>query len=206
MCELLNNDHLDKRPEVAIFVSATGYYGDRGEEELNESSLPGKGFLSETCVQWEQASMGLHPQIRKIHLRIGFVLDKEEGGFPKMILPIKLFIGAVPGSGKQYVSWIHIEDLIRMFEFFIKNENCNGVYNGTAPYPVTLQELIKKSADYLQRPLFLPNIPEFIIQMIMGEMSQLVLTGSKVLPEKILKEGFIFKYSKIEEALQNLLK
>jgi len=205
LCELLNHNHLEKRPEVAILASAIGYYGNRNDEVLTESSLPGKGFLAETGIQWEQASIGLHPEIRKIQLRIGFVLDSIEGGFPKMILPIKLFVGAIPGSGKQYVSWIHIDDLVRIFEFFINNSNTKGIYNGTAPNPVRLEEIIRKSAYYLKRPLVLPNIPEFIIQLIMGEMAELVLSSQNVLPNRLLEEGFEFRYKAIDEALKQLL-
>lgn len=205
LCELLNHNHLEKRPEVAILASAIGYYGNRNDEVLTEFSLPGKGFLAETGIQWEQASIGLHPEIRKIQLRIGFVLDSVEGGFPKMILPIKLFVGAIPGSGKQYVSWIHIEDLLRVFEFFINNPNTKGIYNGTAPHPVRLEEILRKSAHYLNRPLILPNIPEFIIQLIMGEMAELVLSSQNVLPKRLLEDGFEFRYKTIDDALKQLL-
>ncbi|GIX41512.1 MAG: epimerase [Leptospiraceae bacterium] len=205
LCEILNHNNLDKRPEVAILASAIGYYGDRKDEILTETSPPGKGFLAETGIQWEQASINLHPEIRKVQIRIGFVLDKEEGGFPKMIMPIKFFLGAIPGSGKQYVSWIHIEDLLRIFEYFIVNQTANGIYNGTAPNPVTLEELMKKSAHYLQRPLLLPNIPDFVIQLLMGEMSELILSSTRVIPDRLNKEGFEFRYKTIDYALKNLL-
>jgi uncharacterized protein (TIGR01777 family) len=205
LCELLNHNHVEKRPEVAIFASAIGFYGNRGEEILTEKSPAGKGFLAETGIQWEQSSINLHPEIRKIIIRIGFVLDKEEGGFPKMILPIKFFVGAIPGSGKQYVSWIHIEDLLRIFEFFITNQNTKGIYNGTAPNPAKLEEILKLSAHYLNRPMILPNIPDFMIQLIMGEMSEIVLTSTRVIPENLLDEGFEFRYKTIDEALKNLL-
>lgn len=205
LSELLNHNNLEKRPEAVIFASATGYYGDRGDEVLTEQSPPGKGFLAETCIQWEQSSINLHPEIRKIHLRIGFVLDKEYGGFPKMILPVKLFVGAVPGSGKQYVSWIHIDDLVRIFQFFITNPKTMGVYNGVSPQPVTLEEIIKKSANYLNRPLVLPNIPDFFIRTLMGEMSEIVLSSSKVIPERLTQDGFNFEFANIDDALKNLL-
>ncbi len=205
LCELLNHINLEKRPEAVIFASATGYYGDRGDQVLTEQSPPGKGFLAETCIQWEQSSINLHPEIRKIHLRIGFVLDKEYGGFPKMILPVKLFVGAVPGSGKQYVSWIHIDDLVAIFEFFITNAKTKGVYNAVSPQPVTLEEIIKKSANYLNRPIFLPNIPDFFIRTLMGDMSEIILTSSKVIPERLTQEGFNFRFANIDDALKNLL-
>lgn len=205
LCEILNHNNLEKRPEVAILSSAIGYYGDRKDEILTEASPPGKGFLAETGVQWEQASINLHPEIRKIQIRIGFVLDKEEGGFPKMIMPIKFFVGAIPGTGKQYVSWIHIEDLLRIFEYFIVNQKTNGIYNGTAPNPVTLEELMKKSSHYLQRPLLLPNIPDFLFQLLMGEMSELILSSTRVIPDRLNKEGFEFRYKTIDNALKNLL-
>lgn len=205
LCELLNNNKNHKRPEVAIFASAIGYYGNRGSEILDEKSPPGKGFLAETCEIWEQSSINLHPDIRKVHIRIGFVLDKEEGGFPKMIMPVKFFVGSILGNGKQYISWIHIEDLIRIFEFVLENPNAKGVYNGTAPSPVTLEEILKKSAKLLTKPILLPNIPEFLIKTILGEMSELFLNSSYVIPQKLIEENFKFHYEKIDDALKNLL-
>ncbi|MCS7204215.1 MAG: TIGR01777 family oxidoreductase [Leptospiraceae bacterium] len=204
LSEILNQNHQSQKPEVVIFASATGYYGNR-TEEVDEYSPPGTGFLAETCVQWEQASINLHPHIRKAHIRIGFVMDKNEGGFPRMILPIKLFVGTVPGSGKQYVSWIHIDDLVRIFDFILENPQSSGVYNGTAPNPVTLEELMKKAAKYLNRPMIFPNIPDFALELILGEMSQIVLEGAKVIPSRIQKEGFVFQYPDIDSALKNLL-
>ncbi len=206
LCELLNNSINQKRPEVVIFASATGFYGDRGSEVLTEESKRGSGFLAETCELWEQSAINLHPEIRKVHIRIGFVLDKNEGALPKMILPIKFFVGAIPGSGKQFVSWIHILDLVRIFEFAVENTEVRGIYNGTAPHPVTLEDLLNTSAKILNRKIFLPNIPEFLIRFALGEMSELVLASSCVIPKRLLDKNFEFKYKTIESALTDLLK
>ncbi|MFN3605263.1 MAG: TIGR01777 family oxidoreductase [Leptonema sp. (in: bacteria)] len=205
LCELLNYNQNQKRPEVVIFASATGYYGDRGSEILTEESNPGKGFLAETCKLWEQASINLHPEIRKVHIRIGIVLDKEEGSLPKMLLPMKFFLGSIPGNGKQFLSWIHIQDLIRIFDFVLENNNAKGVYNGTAPHPVTIEEFYKVASKLLNRPIFLPNIPEFLIRFILGEMSKLVLDSACVLPKRLLDENFEFKYKNISSALDDLI-
>lgn len=205
LCELLNYTTNQKRPEVVIFASATGFYGDRGTEVLTEESSVGNGFLAETCELWEQASINLHPEIRKVHIRIGFVLDRNEGALPKMILPIKFFGGVIPGSGKQFVSWIHILDLIRIFDFALENNYIRGVYNATAPHPVTLEELLQTSAKILRRPIFLPNIPDFLIRLALGQMSELVLASSCVIPKRLLDQNFEFKYKTIEDALKDLL-
>lgn len=203
LCDVLN-ESADSVPKTVVFASATGYYGSRNEK-LDENSPHGNGFLAETCVLWEKASEGLRKDIRKNTIRIGFVMDRKEGGFPRMILPVKFFAGAIPGSGKQYISWIHVHDLIRMFDFLIEKESSQGVYNGVSPRPVTLEEMLRKSASYLGRPIFLPNIPEFLIEMILGEMSQLVLQSAEVYPERIMKEGFQFQFPEIDSALKDLL-
>ncbi len=205
LCNILNEDQSEQRPSLAIFASAIGYYGVGGDTILTENSQPGKGFFPDLCVQWENASLGLHPQIRKVHTRISFVLDKNEGGFPKMVFPVKLFLGSIPGNGKQYLSWIHIEDLVRIFEFIIEKPDADGVYNLTAPDPRSFEDFYKQIANRLKRPIVLPNTPDFILKMVMGELYDVLIGGSRVMPERLLNQGFSFLYGKLEKALDDLL-
>ncbi len=143
--------------------------------------------------------------IRVVKIRIGLVLAKEGGALPKLALPVKFGLGAALGSGKQYYSWIHIDDLSRIFIDAIEKEHYNGPYNGVAPNPLNNKEFTKTMASILNRPLILPNIPSIFLKIALGELSGAILGGSKVSCNKLLSEGFKFKYEHLKPALEDLL-
>ncbi len=196
-----NNKH-----DVKTFVSASaiGYYGFEGDSIFNEESAPGTDFLALVTKQWEDevdriASLG----IRVVKIRIGIALSERGGALEKMILPIKYGIGSPLGSGKQYLSWIHINDLCAMFIKAIEDESMTGAYNASANW-ATNAEMTQTIARTLNRPLLLPNVPSFVLKIILGEMADIALNGSKISSEKIRKTGFQFQFNELEEAIRNL--
>ena len=199
---------MDHKPSVFVAASAVGYYGfDTGDQLVDEETKPGNDFLAEVVKAWEAetdkiADLG----VRVVKLRIGIVLAAEGGALPKIAQPIKLFVGAPLGSGKQYMSWIHVTDVARMFKMAIENDQMQGVFNCVGPDPVTNAMLTKAVAGVLNKPLFLPNVPGFVIKMMFGEMGNIVLGGNRVSNEKIVEAGFSYEYATLEHALQNLLK
>jgi hypothetical protein len=202
-------DLLKKKPEhnVKTFISssAVGHYGDRKDEILNEKSEPGTDFMANTCLSWERSAVKIEALVpRLIIFRTGVVLSKEGGALPQLAKPIKLGFGAVLGTGKQWVPWIHIEDTIRIFLYALENENINGVFNMAAPFPVTNAELTKACANQFKKPLWLPHVPEIALRIALGEMSRVVLNSTRISADKLIETGFKFKFSKIESALQHL--
>jgi len=194
-------------PKIFIAASAIGIYGDTGDKLIDENSPVKDDFLAEVTKKWEAEidkikSLG----IRVVKIRIGVVLSANGGALEKLAQPIKLGAGAPLASGKQYMSWIHVKDLARIFIFALENENIKGAYNGVAPNPVTNKEMTELTAKVLRKPLWLPNVPEFALKMMLGEMASIVITGSKISSEKIEKAGFEFHYKKAEDALYDLLK
>lgn len=190
-----------------ISASAIGIYGfDTGEQWLEENSPHGKDFLADVTEKWEVevqkiANLG----IRTVILRIGIVFARERGAFPKLLQPIRWGLGAALGSGKQFLSWIHLDDLARMFIFALENESLQGIFNATANEPCTNAELTQKIAQILHKPLFLPNVPAFALKLVMGEMAQMVLGGNRVSNQKIVQAGFTYQFPTLQEALKNLL-
>lgn len=195
--------------KVKTVISASGisYYGDRANNLLTENSAPGTDFLANVSLQWEHAVDGGEVLgLRLAKFRTGMVLDAHGGALPVLAKPIKLGIGVVLGSGKQWVSWIHLEDAVNMYLFAIENENINGDYNMVAPNPATNQQLIKAVAKELHRPLWLPRVPGFILELAMGEMSSMVLCSQKASAQKIEEAGFKFKYPTLTWALKEIYK
>ena len=192
---------------TVVAASAIGYYGfGMGEETVEEDSKPGTDFLAQVTKQWEAhvdkiGTLG----IRMVKLRIGIVLSEKGGALAEMAKPIKLGAGAALGSGKQYLSWIHLDDLCEMFIKAIAAENMNGAYNAVGTGWVTNQEMTKAIAHILKKPLLLPSVPGFVLKIILGEMADMVLNGSKVSSKKIQKTGFSFQYTSLDDALKNLL-
>ncbi len=188
-------------------ASAIGFYGDRGNQILNEFEQLGKGFLAESTIAWENSIIKARSiNVRWAAFRIGIVLSKSGGALPKLLTPFLFRIGGYFGSGKQWYSWIHIDDVCRVFIEAIQNENINGFYNATAPNPLTNLELTKaigkeKGGFFL----FLP-IPAFLLKLFMGEMSSVILNSTRVSCEKIIETGFKFKFPEITEALHDVLK
>ena len=188
-----------------VSASATGYYGNRGDELLTEDSKPTFDFLSTCCVAWEKAvdkgeALGLHI----LKFRTGVVLDKNGGALPQLAAPVKYGAGSPLGSGKQWIPWIHWQDVIDVYLTGIENNTLNGVYNMVAPNPVTNKQMTQAIAKQLHRPLWLPNVPGFALKLLLGEMSEVVLGSDKVSAQKIEDAGYKFKYPDIETALKEI--
>jgi uncharacterized protein (TIGR01777 family) len=190
-----------------VSASAIGFYGaDTGEQKLSEESPRGQDFLADVTAAWEQevqpiANLG----IRTAMLRIGVVLAKDGGALPKLVQPIRLGAGAALGSGQQWMSWIHIQDLCRMFSFALENTQIQGPYNAVAPTPLRNEALTKLAAKVLKKPLFLPAVPAFALKLAFGEMATVVLGGNHVSAAKMAQAGFTWRYAEGEEALRDLL-
>ncbi|NCO32687.1 MAG: TIGR01777 family protein [Armatimonadetes bacterium CG2_30_59_28] len=192
------------RPRVLVSASAIGYYGDCKETEVNESSPAGSGFLPEVCAAWEaEASRAEEQGIRVASVRTGIVLGPG-GALQQMLRPFRMGLGGRLGDGRQWMSWIHIEDLIGIFVFALEQEAVVGPINGVAPHPVTNREFTKVLAHVLRRPAMLP-VPSFALKMAMGEFADVLLQGQKVLPIKALNFGYAFKYPHLEPALRQVL-
>ncbi|MEO0330854.1 MAG: TIGR01777 family oxidoreductase [Bacteroidota bacterium] len=191
-----------------ISASAVGYYGiDTGDAWMTEENPSGDGFAAEVTRQWEAAVDEINQlNLRVVKIRIGIVLSEKGGALVKIMQPIKFGVGAPLGRGGQYLSWIHLDDLCHLFIFALEQSNMEGVYNGVAPHPATNQELTKKAADVLNRPLFLPNVPAFALKLMLGEMAQVVTGGNRVSSQKSEQAGFEFKYTELRPALVDLLK
>jgi len=199
---------LKKKPNqvnAVISASATGYYGDRADELLIESSQPTRDFLSTVCIEWEQAAdKGLTLNLRVVKLRTGVVLTKKGGALPQLALPVKFGAGSPLGTGKQWIPWIHLQDAVDMYIHAIENEKITDVYNMVAPNPVTNKQLTQAIAKQLHRPMWLPNVPKFALKLLLGEMSIAVLESAKASAEKIEHTGFVFKYPEITGALKEI--
>ncbi|PIB30671.1 TIGR01777 family oxidoreductase [Maribacter sp. 4G9] len=183
---------------IGIYPDSLSNYYEESEDAIDNS------FLGEVVAAWEEKSnefTNLGMLVSKI--RIGLVLSDRGGALPQMAKPVKYYAGAAFGSGQQWQSWIHVSDLARIFLFAMENE-LEGTYNGVSPNPVTNNRLIKEIARVLNRPLFLPNIPEGVMELILGEMSYLLFASQRVSSKKIEEEGFIFEYQNICSALENI--
>lgn len=193
-------------PPIFISASATGFYGNRDDEVLTEESPKGEGFLPDVCDEWEQeARKAADFGARVTVLRTGVVLSKDGGALEKMLTPFKFGVGGTVGSGKQYLSWISLEDTINIYHFALENEQISDAVNTTAPNPVTNAEFTETLGKVLHRPTVLP-VPEFAIKLLFGEMGErLLLEGNKVLPKKLQDFGFEFKFPELEEAFKNAI-
>lgn len=197
-----NADHTVK---TIISSSATGYYSDRGNEELTEDKAPADDFLGQTCNAWENAvEEGKTFGLRCVFLRSGIVLDRYGGALPKLAAPIKLGLGTSLGHGKQWIPWIHLEDAVAQYIFALEHDGLNGPYNMVAPEPVTNEMLTRELAKALNKPLWLPPIPAVLIKTVMGKMSEIVLSSTKASAERISNAGFKFKYPGLEQAIKSI--
>ena len=193
-------------PKIFVSASATGFYGDRGDEILTEESAAGEGFLPEICTEWENESKNAADFGARVVLpRIGVVLAKDGGALEKMLTPFKFGVGGTVGSGEQYLSWIALDDLIRVIHFALENEPVSGAVNACAPNPVTNKEFTDTLGRVLNRPTIIP-VPAFGIKLLFGEMGEtLLLKGARVVPEKLENAGFEFKFPDLETALKHVL-
>jgi uncharacterized protein (TIGR01777 family) len=193
--------------KTIISASAIGCYGiDNGDSWLDEKSDFGEDFLSNVTKAWEdEATLYGDLSIRVVILRFGVVFSTSGGALSKILKPVKLGLGAALGNGKQWMSWIHIDDLAGIIGFSINEERINGVYNAVSPDPVTNKELTKKAAKIMGKPLFIPDIPAFAIRLALGEMATMILGSCRASANKIIEAGYNFKFSTIDQALKDLL-
>jgi uncharacterized protein (TIGR01777 family) len=192
------------KPQVVIQASAIGYYGT-GDDDFDESSPAGADWLSGVCQKWEGSLAVIGTDsVRKVIIRSGVVLARQGGVLAQLVLPVRFFIGGRVGSGQQWTSWIHLNDEVRAIRFLMETEDCQGVYNLTAPDPVTNQEMEKILVRVLHKPYWFP-VPAVALRLVLGEMSTLILEGQRVLPVRLLQKGFKFNFPDLEPALKDLL-
>lgn len=207
--QLLYKTIKETNSSIKSFVSASavGFYGDRGDEILTEDSASGNDFLSDCCGKWENAvDEGLAMDIRVAKIRIGLILSKEGGALAAMEKPVKFFVGAPLGSGKQWMPWIHLDDILGIFIKAVEDKEMIGAYNACAPFPVTNKLLTKSIARQLNRPVWPVNFPKFALNVLLGEMSILPLMSNNTLSQKILNTGYKFAYTNLDDALAAIYK
>lgn len=201
-------DYLSKHQHTIsnfISASAVGFYGDRGNEVLTEDATNGTGFLAEVCQLWESETQKISQLgISVSKIRIGIVLSKDGGALPKLDFPIKFGIGAYIGDGKQFVPWIHIDDLCHIFIHLLKHKNLHGIYNGCAPDIKTNKEMSETIARVLHRPFIPFPAPGFILKTVMGEMASMLLMSNNCSSDKIKQTGFTFQFLTLKSALENI--
>ncbi len=193
-------------PKVLVSASAIGFYGNREDERLTEDSAKGAGFFPEVCDEWEkEAQKATDFGARVVSPRIGVVLAKDGGALEKMLTPFKFGVGGVIGSGKQWMSWIALDDLVKIFHFALETEDLQGAINATAPNPATNEEFTKALGKALSRPTIFP-IPAFAIKLLFGEMGErLLLEGCRVVPKRLQDAGFEFQFANLEDALNHAI-
>lgn len=195
-----------RKPATLVNGSATGFYGNRGDELLDEASDRGSGFLADVCVDWEnEARKAEGLGVRVVLLRTGFVLAAKGGALPKMLMPFRFFVGGPVASGRQYISWIHIDDEVGLIRHALERTTVSGPLNATAPHPRTNEELGGVAARLLKRPALF-RVPAFVLRLALGEMAELLLEGQRVLPRKAEQTGYRFRFAELEPALESLLR
>jgi uncharacterized protein (TIGR01777 family) len=196
---------VDRRPSILLNASAVGYYGLAHEEGLTEESPQGSGFLADTARAWEDEACAAETLgVRVIRLRISNVLGGGGGALPKIVLPFRFFMGGHLGSGRQWFPWIHLDDLVRGCLFLIDQKAVSGPVNAVAPEGVTMGTLASSIGRVLRRPSWIP-VPSFVLKLLLGEMSEVVLEGARVLPQKLSRAGFQFQFPDLKSALTDLL-
>lgn len=192
------------RPQVLVNASAIGYYGTSETSRFDEQSPPGNDFLAQVCQRWEAEAEKVKAYgTRLVILRFGIVLGMG-GAIAKMLPPFKLYAGGVIGSGRQWFSWIHLEDLVSLILECLTDPEREGVFNATSPHPVRMAEVCTTLGQLLHRPTWLP-VPEFVLELLLGEAAQVVLEGQQVIPERLQNAHFNFRFAEIEAALQDIL-
>jgi len=193
------------KPSVFISASASGIYGNRGDEILTEISSSGNDFLSSVCRAWEEEAAKVEPlNVRRISIRTGVALSKDGGALKQMLLPFKLFIGGPLGNGKQWFPWIHIDDLINIYLFALDNPEINGAINAVSPIQITMNEFAKTLGNILHRPSIF-KVPLFALRIAIGEASEAVIASQRVIPQRLLNFKYKFKYENVEKALRDML-
>ena len=193
------------KPSVLVNASAVGYYGTSETATFDETSKPGDDFLASVCKKWEATAKEVETTpTRLVILRFGIVLG-EGGALAKMLMPFRLFAGGPIGSGQQWFSWIHVDDLVNLIQEAMTSNQYQGIYNATAPNPVKMSEFCEKLGEVMNRPSWLP-VPELALKLLLGEAAQAVLEGQKVLPKRTQEQGFTYQYSTVKPALANIVK
>jgi uncharacterized protein (TIGR01777 family) len=198
--------HKPGKARTLVNASAIGFYGDRGDAELDENSMPGNGFLTEVTRRWEELARTAGGFARVVILRFGIVLAADGGALAKLLLPFRLGAGGRMGSGEQWMSWIDREDVLRLIEWSIDQESAQGTYNATAPAPVTNRDFAKVLGHALHRPSILPT-PAFALRLVLGSgmADEMLLSGQRVIPKRAIEQGFKFAYPELEGALAHAL-
>lgn len=202
--DIINKLQADVKPSVLVSATAVGYYGTSDTREFNETSPSGNDYLAEVCREWEGTAVKVDKDVRVALVRIGVVLGKDGGALAKMIPLFMMFAGGPLGSGKQWFSWIHLDDIVNLIYEALTNPSYKGVINGTAPEPVRLAEMCERLGNIMGRPSWLP-VPDFALKAVLGEGACVVLEGQKVVPRRAKELGFSFKYPTIEDALRSIL-
>jgi hypothetical protein len=204
LCQTLAG--LKQPPRTLICASAIGYYGDRGDELLAENSTSGANFLAEVCRQWEQAAEpAVKAGLRVVHLRFGVVLSAGGGALAKMLLPLRLGVGGRIGSGRQYMSWITLDDAVGAIGHALITDSLRGPVNAVTPHPVTNLEFTKTLGKVLSRPTILP-LPAAAARLVLGQMAdELLLASARVVPTRLLESGYAFRFPQLEPALRHVL-
>jgi hypothetical protein len=192
---------LDRRPEVLVSASAVGYYGDRGDDELDEASPAGGGFLAEVCAEWEREALAAEALgVRVVCVRIGIVLARSGGALARMLGPFRMGAGGRLGSGRQWMPWIHVDDVVGVLVHAGRTATVRGAMNAVSPHPVTNAEFTRALGRALRRPAFLP-VPKAALRIAFGEMSEILMASQRVLPRAAERTGFGFRHPELDGAL-----
>ncbi|XP_024464370.1 epimerase family protein SDR39U1 homolog, chloroplastic isoform X2 [Populus trichocarpa] len=202
--DLINGSPEGVRPAVLVSATAVGYYGSSETQVFDERSPSGNDYLAEVCREWEATALKVNKDVRLALIRIGVVLGKDGGALAKMIPLFMLFAGGPMGSGQQWFSWIHLDDIVNLIYEALTNPSYKGVINGTAPNPVRLAEMCEQLGNVMGRPSWLP-VPDFALKAVLGEGASVVLDGQRVLPTRAKELGFQFKYPQVKDALKTIL-
>ncbi|MBN1904241.1 MAG: TIGR01777 family oxidoreductase [Deltaproteobacteria bacterium] len=191
---------------LLISASAVGYYGFHDDELLDENAAPGNDFLSSLSKEWEMVALKALSYVARVILnRFGIVLGKGGGAIHMMLPLFRYWLGSQLGNGRQYFSWIHLYDLVNIFIYQIENRGLSGIYNCTAPNPVTNRELTRAIASIMKKPLIMPPVPGVMLKLVMGDFADTLLKGQRVIPKRLLNEGYSFKFQEINQALDDIL-
>lgn len=197
---------VERKPKVFITASAIGYYGNRSDEILTEESEAGKDFLANLCNDWEKEAKNVEQfGVRSVQIRTGLALSRNEGALKQMLPVFKYFIGGPLGNGKQWYSWLHIEDIINVYIKVLESEILSGPINAVSPNPVTMKKFAKILGEVLHRPSLF-SVPKIILLLVIGQVAEVVTSSQRVVPEKLLNSSFKFKFEKLEDALRDILK
>lgn len=193
------------KPQVLIQASGVGYYGDCGDEVLTEKRSAGGDFLAQLAVEWEAGVAGVEALgLRRVVIRTGVVLSSKGGALPRMLLPFRLFVGGRMGDGRQWFPWIHLSDEVSAIRFLINKEGASGVFNLTAPNPVTNAEFTQMQGRQLGRPSVVP-LPAFVLRRVLGEMADVLLVSQRAIPQRLTQLGYVFRFVDAASALRDLL-